>query len=357
MLGVRYYFLFGCCSGVFLFMAVKITLDPEQDSFSASEYESVLSAALKQGYQLPYGCQNGVCGSCKGKVLEGSVRYEDVVSGLSEYERAHGYALFCKAIPETDLVIEVNKNPRVMVRSLPCRVVKVERFTNDFMRLFLQLAKDQHLKFYAGQYIDLLLDGKRRSFSLANAPHQDDCLELHVRYYQKGLFSEYAFHVLQEKALLRFIGPFGDFFLRQDSTRPMIMVAGGTGFAPIKAIVENAIYTGCERPIRLYWGARQESDLYLHALAQSWADQYAHIEFVPVLSDLQLSDVAWVGRRGLVHTAVLEDFSDFSGYEVYVCGPPPMVGAVRDGLIGRGLSEQFIYSDAFEFAASSSPCL
>ena len=338
-------------------MSIKVVLSPDQDSFLASEYDSVLSAALKQGYQLPYGCQNGVCGACKGRVIEGSVRYEDAISALSAYERNNGYALFCKAIPETDLVIEVNQNLAVAVRTLPCRVVKVERFTDDFMRLFLQLAKDQCLQFLAGQYVDLLLHGERRSFSLANAPYQGNCLELHVRYHHSGLFSEYAFHELQEKNLLRFIGPFGNFFLRHDSTRPMIMVAGGTGFAPIKAIIEDAIYNGCQRSIRLYWGARQASDLYLHVLAQSWADQYAHIEYVPVLSDVQSSDHEWTGRRGLVHVAMLEDYEDFLDYEVYVCGPPPMVAAVRDGLIEQGLPEQFIYSDVFECAASSKPCL
>lgn len=332
-------------------MSFKVVLHPDKDGFFTGECESVLTAALKQGYQLPYGCQNGVCGSCKAKLIAGSVRYEDAVSGLSEYEKKHGYALLCKAIPESDLVLEINEN-QLPVRTLACRVVKVERFTDDFMRLSLQLAKDQCLQFYAGQYIDLLLDGKRRSFSLANPPHQDNCLELHVRYYKNGLFSEYAFHELQEKVLLRFIGPFGDFFLRHDSVRPMIMVAGGTGFAPIKAIIEDAIYNNCQRPIRLYWGARQESDLYLHALALSWAEQYPHIEYVPVLSD-----VGWGGRCGLVHSAVLQDYADFSAYEVYVCGPSPMVVAMRDGLIARGLSEQFIYSDAFEFVDSSNPSL
>ena len=336
-------------------MSIKITIDSSKESFPAGNNETILESALKHDHNFPYGCRNGACGSCKGKLINGKIRYQNEVTGISEQEIKEGYVLFCQAIPETDVIIEakeIDQIGEIAIRKLPCRVTEIEKLNHDVIRLYLKLPKSERLQFLAGQYIDLLLrEGKKRSFSLANAPHNDDTLELHIRHYEGGLFSEYAFHELKETTLLRFEGPLGTFFLREDSERPIIMVAGGTGFAPIKGIIEHSIHLGDKRPIHFYWGARKEEDLYLNNLAQTWADEHEHIEYIPVLSELEDGD-KWQGRTGFVHNAILEDIKDITPYEVYTCGPPPMVHAVLDSFVERGLSAEFIYSDSFEFATS-----
>ena len=339
-------------------MSFKITIEPDKKSFTAEKDETVLSAALREGIGLPYGCRNGACGTCKGKLLEGQIEYTDVpLTGITDEEKSSGYALFCQAIPCTDLRIECRQIEAVgdlVIRKLPCRVNKIEKLNHDVLRLYLKLPSSERLQFLAGQYIDILMKGnKRRSFSLANSPQDDNYLELHIRHYDGGVFSEYAFNKLREKSLLRFEGPLGSFFLREESSRPIIMIAGGTGFAPVKSIVENIQHKKLDREIHFYWGARSKADLYLHELAESWAMKMKTLRYIPVLSEPRQSD-AWQGRTGLVHEAVLDDFSDLSPFEVYACGPPPMVHAVVDNFTERGLSEEFIYSDSFEFATQTS---
>ncbi len=336
-------------------MSFKITIGSSEESFPTCNEETILESALKNGYGFPYGCRNGDCGACKGKLIEGNISYKNEVSGISNKEIEEGYALFCQAVPESDVIIEakeVSKVSDVTIRKLPCRVVDIKQLNHDVIRLFLKLPKNEHLQFLAGQYIDLLLcEGERRSFSLANAPHNNDYLELHVRHYDGGVFSEYAFRELKENTLLRFEGPLGTFFLREYSERPMIMVAGGTGFAPIKGIIEHALYLGDKRPIHFYWGARKEEDLYLNQLVQIWIEEHDHIRYIPVLSETDKS-YKWQGRTGFVHHAIFEDIKDVAGYEVYTCGPPPMVHAVLDSFVKKGLSVEFIHSDSFEFASS-----
>lgn len=333
-------------------MSATVTIHSSGESFPVEPQQTILEAALKHGHNLPYGCRDGVCGACRGRLIDGDIRYSNAITGLSEQDTEAGYILLCQAIPLTDLVIETQQSDataNIILRRLACRVTKIERFDNRVIRLFLQLPAGDGLQFLPGQYINLLLpNGKRRAFSLANAPHDNKYLELHIRYYQGGLFSDYAFKELQENTLLRFEGPLGSFFLREDSERPIIMVAGGTGFAPIKSIIEHSLHSNYCRPIRLYWGARTEKDIYLSQLAYSWAAEYDHIRYIPVLSDIEDSDTSWPGRRGLVHTAVIEDIKNISNYDVYTCGPPPMVNIVRDSLVEKGLSPRGIYSDSFE---------
>lgn len=335
-------------------MSFTISLQPGSLSFAAGKNESVLDAALGNGISLPYGCRNGACGSCKGRVIKGDYDYIDKsLTGISAEEKQNGFALFCQAQPLSDMVIEarlVEYMDEIPVRKLPCRVAKIDRLNHDVIRLYLQLPSTERLQFMAGQYIDILMQGgKRRSFSLANAPHDDDYLELHVRHYAGGLFSGLAFSSLKEKSLLRIEGPLGSFFLREDSDRPIIMLAGGTGFAPVKSIIEHALQTGMENPVYLYWGARARSDLYLHELALEWSTGDNEFYYIPVLSDPQTGD-QWRGRTGLVHEAALEDFTDLSGFDVYACGPPPMVHAVKDTFLERRLPEDRLFSDSFEFA-------
>ncbi len=336
-------------------MPYHVALRPSGHEFQVAENESVLDAALREkGAVLPYGCRNGTCGSCMGKILAGEIVYPaDRPPGLSEREQAEGKALLCQARPQSDLVIEareIKTGGDIAVKILPCRVERRELLAPDVMRLYLRLPSVERLQFLAGQYVDILLaDGRRRSFSLANPPHADDLLELHVRRVPGGFFTDYVFDKMKEKALLRFQGPLGTFFLREDSPRPIILIGGGTGFAPLKGILEHAFHIGLGRPLHLYWGARAKVDLYLDGLPRRWEAEHPNFRYTPVLSEPRPED-GWGGRTGWVHEAVAADYPDLSGYEVYLSGPPPMIRAAKPAFAARGLPEERLYYDSFEFA-------
>ena len=335
-------------------MSYKVTINPKGETIQAEGQETVLEAALRTGHVLPYSCRGGTCGSCMGTVTSGEIHYEKGrPPALSEQEHAQGKALFCQARPKTDLVIEareIDAASDVQIRILPCRAMQLEKLAPDVMQVNLKLPANERLQFLAGQYIDFLLrDGRRRSFSLANAPHDDEFLELHIRLVPGGEFTGFVFNAMKEKAILRFQGPLGTFFLREDSQKPMIMMAGGTGFAPLKGILEHLFHTGIERPIHLYWGARARQDLYLNDLPESWARQYPFFQYTPVLSEAEPED-HWDGRDGFVHAAVAEDYPDLSGYEVYMSGPPPMIQAAKTAFFAQGLVGENLFYDSFDFA-------
>jgi CDP-4-dehydro-6-deoxyglucose reductase len=317
----------------------------------------VLEAAMRQGIGLPYGCRNGACGACKGVLRQGELEYGEYQErALHDSEKAAGKALTCCTRPLTDIVFEVREltgAKDLAIRTLPCRVEKVEKPAEDVAILNLKLPAGERLQFLAGQYIDMLVKDKesgavkKRSFSLANAPHDDQYLQLHVRKTPGGTFSRYVFEEMRERAILRFEGPLGTFYLREDSDKPFIFVAGGTGFAPIKAQIEHLFHHGDDRPMVLYWGARAQKDLYLHDLPQQWARDHPNFTYIPVLSDAVPED-NWPGRTGLVHQAVLDDFADLSGYEVYACGAPAMTDIAKQTFVEqRGLPEDEFYCDAF----------
>lgn len=328
-----------------------VTVQPAGHIFQVEEGEAVLIAALRQGIVLPYGCKNGACGSCKGKVLSGSVDYGSYQKkALTDEEKAQGKALFCQAKPLTDLVIEartVGAAKDIQVKTLPCRVQKMERLAEDVMVLHLKLPANEKLVFLAGQYIEFLLkEGARRSFSMANAPHDAELLQLHVRHVAGGQFTDHVFGKMKERDILRFEGPLGTFFLREESDKPIVFVASGTGFAPIKAVVEHMIHKGIARPMTLYWGGRRPKDLYLNALAEGWAAQ-GHLRYVPVISDA-LPEDSWTGRTGFVHRAVMQDFPNLSGHQVYACGVPVMVDSAKKDFIEQcRLPEEEFYADTF----------
>ena len=372
-------------------MTHKILIQSSGHEFTANEKETVLAAALRQGVTLAYSCRNGDCGTCKGKIISGKVDYGTYnEKAMSAEERRVGTALFCQAVPLSDLLIEareISAAEGIPIRIMPCRVMKLDRLAPDVMQLSLKLAEGQRLQFLAGQYIDILLSGnQRRSFSLATAPQADELLQLHIRHVPGGLFSEKVFTTMKERDLLRFQGPLGTFFLREDSDvpgstnagrsqhpasrgistsmyvtgdrksgaadRPVILVAGGTGFAPIKSILEHAFATGIKRPLHLYWGVRAQRDLYLHDLPQAWAREHAHFRYTPVLSE-PLSENHWSGRSGWVHEAVMADHPDLSRHEVYASGPPPMIEALKKAVIAHGLPHDRLYYDSFEHAHAS----
>lgn len=335
-------------------MTFKIRIQSSGREFTVEEKETVLAAALRQGVMLPYSCRNGACGTCKGKLLSGQVDYGTYeAKAMSETEREQGHALFCQAKPLSDLVIEAKEIAAakdIPIRIMPARVVQMEKLADDVMRLSLKLAEGQRLQHLAGQYVDILLSGnQRRSFSLSTSPFSDELLQLHIRHVPGGFFTGHVFTKMQEKDLLRFQGPFGMFFLREDSDRPAILVAGGTGFAPIKGILEYAFAKGITRPLHLYWGVRAKRDLYLPELPHAWAREHGNFRFTPVLSEPRPED-QWNGRQGWVHEAVAKDYPDLSGYEVYASGPPPMIDAIKGMVKKHGLPADRLYYDSFEFA-------
>src|SRR6266850_30364 len=341
-------------------MTHQVTIRNTGHRFPAQDGSSVLQSALDAGLVLPYGCRDGACGSCKGKLIEGRIdygRYSE--KALTPQEREQGYALFCQAKPLSDVVIEareVRKAGDIQVRKLPARVQKLERAADDAMIVYLKLPANERLMFLPGQYIDILLkDGTRRSFSMANAPHDDEFVQLHVRHVPGGAFTDHVFRTMKERDILRFEGPFGTFFLRDESDKPIVLVASGTGFAPIKALIEAAFKKDLARPMRLYWGARRAKDLYLNGLAERWVAGHTGFGYVPVISDA-LPEDGWRGRTGFVHRAVMEDLSDLSGHQVYACGVPIMVDSARRDFIQKcRLPENEFFADSFTTAADKAP--
>ena len=307
-------------------MPHQITIKPSGHSFDCDDDETVLAAAMRADLMIPYGCRNGACGTCKSRLLEGVVDYGQYQPGtLTDVEKKQGYALLCVARAKTDLAIEVRevrKAGDIRIRKLPCRIERIDKVAVDVAIVSLKLPANDRLQYLAGQYVDFLLkDGRRRSFSIATAPEDDALLDLHVRHVPGGYFSGQLFNEFKGREILRIEGPLGNFFLREDSDKPIIFVAGGTGFAPIKAVIEHAFNHQVERPMVLYWGVRSLKDLYLPHLPGEWQSKHRNFTFIPVLSD-PLPEDRWPGRTGFVHKAVMSDFTDLSGYQVYTCGGP-----------------------------------
>jgi CDP-4-dehydro-6-deoxyglucose reductase len=337
-------------------MGFTVSVQPSGKQFQVDEEETILAAAVRQGVVLPYGCKNGACGSCKALVLEGSIEQgPHSTNAMKPDEAARGHALLCCATARTDLSLQcrvVAAAGDVPVRKLPCRIASIEDAAPDVKIVRLQLPANERLQYLAGQYVELLLrDGSRRSYSMAGAPHLAEKIELHIRHMPGGKFTDALFGatqpVVKERDILRFEGPLGTFFLREDSEAPMVFVASGTGFAPIKAIIEHAVFKGVRRPMTLYWGGRRPRDLYMNALCEQWARELPDFRYIPVVSDA-LPEDGWTGRDGFVHRAVMQDFPDLSGHQVYACGAPIVVDSARLDFAGQcGLPEDQFFADAF----------
>ena len=341
-------------------MSYQVTLKTSGKQFTVNQDETVLEAALRQNINLPYGCKNGACGSCKGKVLEGQVTHgQHSESAMSRADETGGATLFCCAHPQSDLLIEareVQGAGDIAIRKVPCRVNAIARHGSDVAILKLQLPASERFQFLAGQYLEFLLkDGQRRAYSIANAPEQEGPLELHIRHLPGGLFTDFVFAAkdpaLKEKDILRFEGPLGSFFLREDSKKPIIFVAAGTGFAPIKSIIEQMQAKKIQRPISLYWGGRRPSDLYMNSLCETWAQDLPDFKYIPVISDA-LPEDTWDGRSGFVHEAVMTDHPNLKDFQVYACGAPVMVNAARQDFSSQcHLPEEEFFADSFTSAA------
>lgn len=343
-------------------MAFKVTLQPSGHSFEVPEGKNILQAGLDAGFSMPYSCRTGTCRTCRGVIHEGTVDYGFTHENyLPESDKAKGYALLCSAQPLSDCVIEVKElegMAGIKARVTPCRVTKIAKPAPDVAVVALRLPSNENMMFLAGQYIDFLLkDGKRRSYSIASkpAPEGVTALELHIRHTPGGEFTGRVFTTLKEKEILRFEGPLGTFYLREDCSKAIVMVASGTGFAPLKAMIEYAFDKKIidQRPVTLYWGCRARRDLYMLDVPAGW--QHANFRFVPVLSD-PTPECAWTGRRGFVHRAVMEDFADLSGHQVYACGAPVMVDAARAdfGAKCRLPADEF-FADSFLTEADKHP--
>jgi CDP-4-dehydro-6-deoxyglucose reductase, E3 len=336
-------------------MPFVVTVQPSGRNFSVERDEPILGAAIRQGVGLPYGCKDGACGSCKCRLLEGRVIHGvHQTKALSADEEASGWILTCQAAPQTDVVIEARTVPgagEFAVRKMPSRVTSVSRPAPDVAILQMQLPANDRLEYHAGQYVEFILrDGSRRSYSMANAPHTQldkPGIELHLRHLPGGKFTDHVFGALKERDILRMEGPFGSFFLREDSDKPMILLASGTGFAPIKAIIEQMQFKKIQRPAQLYWGCRSRADLYMHEWALEAAAKMPNLQYVPVLSEPKPED-AWSGRTGLVHQAVMHDHPNLLNHQVYACGVPIMVeSAKRDFVMKCGLPDDEFHADSF----------
>ncbi len=336
-------------------MSFKITLEPSGLAFEVQRDEAILPAAIRQGIGLPYGCRDGACGSCKSRLLEGRVIHgAHQLKALSAAEEEQGFILTCSATPQTDCVVQARSVPgagEYPVLKLPSRVLSIERPAADVAVLKLQLPANQNLQYRAGQYVEFILrDGARRSYSMANAPQalgSPPAIELHIRHMPGGKFTDHVFGAMKERDILRMEGPFGSFFLREDSDKPMVLLASGTGFAPIKALVQQMQLQGIGRPAVLYWGARRRADLYQHDWCLQAAAELPNLRYVPVLSE-PTADDAWEGRTGFVHQAVMADLPDLSGHQVYACGAPVMVDAAQRDFVARcGLPAEEFYADSF----------
>ena len=339
-------------------MQFKITMAGGDRSFVVKEGESILTAALRQGVMLPYSCKNGTCGSCKGQVIHGEVHYPfHPPMALDRADFAEGMALMCQAEPLEDLEISVREIEAVRdieIRILPARVIEKTLLASNVVRLRLKLPPSLRMQFLAGQYVDVLLPGgKRRAFSIASCPSLEDELELHIRHVDGGDFTGWVFDTLQEKDILRLEGPLGNFFVRNDAPkRPMIMMGGGTGFAPLKSMIESLLEQGDRREIHLFWGANNRADLYLDDLAVSWARDHEHIHYGRALAEEPADpneDREPDYFAGLVHQAVISQHPDLSGFDVYMSGPPAMIDTARDAFLEHKLRESCLYYDSFEF--------
>jgi CDP-4-dehydro-6-deoxyglucose reductase len=340
----------------------QVTVQPSGRQFEAQSGETILAAGIRAGIGLPYGCKDGACGSCKCKKISGTVVHgTHQEKALSAAEEAAGYILTCCGVAQTDLLLEsrqVAEAGAFPIKKMPVRVNELRKVSSDVVQLVLQLPANDAFQFHAGQYVEFLLrDGARRSYSMANAPHTrlgdptatppvGGTMELHIRHMPGGKFTDHVFGAMKEKDILRVEGPYGSFYLREDSDKPMVLLASGTGFAPIKALIEHMQHKGITRPATLYWGGRRPEDLYLNDWVQAKLSEMPNLSYVPVISNATAED-AWTGRTGFVHQAVLQDHPDLSGYQVYACGAPIVVDSARRDYAKAGLPEEEFYADSF----------
>ena len=337
-------------------MSFTVTIHPSEHQFDVEENESILDAAMRQNIDLPYGCRGGACGCCAGYIVKGEVYYDDEPIALDDDMKANQQALFCMAKTKSDLEIsieEIEELSQIQVKTLGCHVSSKNKLCHDVISLQLSLDNNERLQYLAGQYIEFVLeDGKRRAFSIANAPHKDNFLELHIRHVDGGIFTDFLFESMPENSSLQMQGPLGSFYLREGRNRPIIMMGGGTGFGPIKAMIEHIEHVGFDQKIYLFMGVRALRDLYMNDMVTQWIAKNPNLVFIPVLSE-PMDEDHWNGEIGFVHQAVAKQFVDLSEFDIYISGPPPMVNAAVDVFVQQNAKKGNMFSDAFEYSADA----
>jgi len=329
-------------------MTVTVFVRQHGEPVAVSEGETILEAALQQGVPYPHGCRSGNCGACKSRLESGEVdlaAYSEFA--LSEEERAEGLILACRAMPWSDAVVSWLESDEVVLhpeRRLTCRVVGLAAMTHDIVGVRLAIESGGPFTFSAGQYASLRFgDLPARDYSMANRP-DESVLEFHVRRMGPGSVSAHVSERLRVGDVVTVQGPLGTSYLRDKHTGPVIAIAGGSGLAPIKSIIDAALHQGMRQPMRLYFGARDERDIYLEDHFRALAAQHPNFRFIPVLS---ASSGTTARRGGLVHEAAAADLADLDGATAYLAGPPPMVEAATALLLERGVARSDIHADAF----------
>jgi CDP-4-dehydro-6-deoxyglucose reductase len=333
---------------------LKITVLPAGPEFGVDAHTSLLEAALAAGLNLPHSCRGGNCGSCRARVVSGEFQYPNGRPlGISDAEISEGQALLCQARALSDMELEIRSVAlagETHIKRLPCRIDRCERWSHDVMGVYLRLPAAEEFEFQPGQYLDVLLPGgRRRSFSIASPPQGSHLLELHVRLVPHGEFTAPLFSRNSDRKLLNIEGPLGRFLYRE-SAAPMLLIGGGTGFAPLNSIIRHVLDRGLDRRMSLFWGCRAQADLYADTGIKILAQRNPRLEYVPVLSD---ADSQWRGPRGFVHEEVLRRIDDLTPYDIYASGPPAMIDAVRTQFLARGVSAERIYFDSFDYAPDS----
>ncbi len=333
-------------------MNYKVHIKPSGYTLTVKADETVLAAALRQNYQFPHNCRSGICGACKGRLLDGKVDYDNKsIYALTEQEREQGLALFCSAKPLSDLIIHVDEvvgPQQIAVQTLTCTVLSYKQLAPTVWQILLQPQEAKPI-YRAGQYLEILhKDGSPKPFSIANSPNPEGIIELHIRHTPENLYTAELLAEIQQQQLLRIRLPFGNCIYPKERQVKTILLAGGTGFASMKAILEQALTKELTQPIYCYWGARSLQDLYLHESVLALAQRYPQLNYIPVLSTPKPSD-NWQGKRGFVHEAVVADHPDLSQFQIYAGGPPEMIYAALRLFQTHGLSKAYMYSDIFDY--------
>jgi CDP-4-dehydro-6-deoxyglucose reductase, E3 len=336
----------------------KVLVEPHGRHITVTADRPILEAALNAGLNLPHSCKSGHCSSCRVRLRAGEIEYPNGTPlGLTAQEAQAGNILLCQARARSDLVVEarlIASVTDVEIKTLPCRIVQLTPLAPDVMQVFLRLPAVEALRFHPGQYLDILLDGsRRRSFSIASPPHDSGLLELHVRRVSGGSFTEGLFGASPAGSLLRIEGPIGQFVYREQSS-PLLMIAGGTGFAPLKSMLRHILEGGIDRPIHLYWGARLAHDVYEEKLVLEWVRRHPQLQFTAVLSEATRADAPH-HRLGWVHEAVLADHPSLEPFDVYAAGPPALIEAIRTRFPQQGIREDRLFFDSFDYASNPEP--
>ncbi len=331
-------------------MTYLVHIKPKDHLLFVNEGETVLDAAIRHGFEFPYSCQAGVCGTCAGVLLAGEIDYLEEPIGLEDDEIDAGYAFFCQAIPKSDLVIEVEgiiSPEELPIITVPYTVGKHQQLTDDISQVYLHPSPESQLQYCAGQYIFLINSrGEKRPYSIANAPLGEHHIELHIRHEAENDYVNTLLSDIRNNDAIAIEGPYGRCIYRDIAEKPLLVLAGGTGFTHSKSIIEHALEINAQRPIYLYWGAQTQTDLYLQPLAQQWVEKHDNFHFIPVLSGTDTDN--WTGRTGLVHAAALADFDDLSSVQVYASGPSAMVYSALQAFENKGLRREWMFSDSFD---------